>query len=163
MSSILIGGKYTFAIQHFWHIRLCINYYSKQKFSFSGKRKTKTWWPRRDSNTQPSDLESDALPLRHGVKLCEVLPRFELGSLDSKSRVLTITPWDPSYCIVSKKECILKLMLEQIRILFLDKIELPKMISPDLKARQTQHSVFYYSTNYRLSSSQMFWNTSAYF
>ena len=25
-------------------------------------------WPRRDSNTQPSDLESDALPLRHGVK-----------------------------------------------------------------------------------------------
>ena len=28
----------------------------------------KIWsWPRRDSNTQPSDLESDALPLRHGV------------------------------------------------------------------------------------------------
>ena len=26
-------------------------------------------WPRRDSNTQPSDLESDALPLRHGVAL----------------------------------------------------------------------------------------------
>ena len=26
-------------------------------------------WPRRDSNTQPSDLESDALPLRHGVRL----------------------------------------------------------------------------------------------
>ena len=25
----------------------------------------------------------------------EVPPRFELGSLDSKSRVLTITPWDP--------------------------------------------------------------------
>ena len=25
------------------------------------------WWPRRDLNTQPSDLESDALPLRHGV------------------------------------------------------------------------------------------------
>ena len=25
---------------------------------------------------------------------CEVPPRFELGSLDSKSRVLTITPWD---------------------------------------------------------------------
>ena len=24
-------------------------------------------WPRRDSNTQPSDLESDALPLRHRV------------------------------------------------------------------------------------------------
>uniref|UniRef100_A0ABD2X8V3 Uncharacterized protein n=1 Tax=Trichogramma kaykai TaxID=54128 RepID=A0ABD2X8V3_9HYME len=25
-----------------------------------------------------------------------VPPRFELGSLDSESRVLTITPWDPS-------------------------------------------------------------------
>ena len=25
---------------------------------------------------------------------CEDPPRFELGSLDSKSRVLTITPWD---------------------------------------------------------------------
>ena len=25
----------------------------------------------------------------------QVPPRFELGSLDSKSRVLTITPWDP--------------------------------------------------------------------
>ena len=24
-------------------------------------------WPLRDSNTQPSDLESDALPLRQGV------------------------------------------------------------------------------------------------
>ena len=24
----------------------------------------------------------------------QVPPRFELGSLDSKSRVLTITPWD---------------------------------------------------------------------
>ena len=29
----------------------------------------KRLWPRRDSNTQPSDLESDALPLRHGVNL----------------------------------------------------------------------------------------------
>ena len=27
----------------------------------------------------------------------EVPPRFELGSLDSKSRVLTITPWDHSF------------------------------------------------------------------
>ncbi|KAG8240769.1 hypothetical protein J6590_102385 [Homalodisca vitripennis] len=25
----------------------------------------------------------------------KVPPRFELGSLDSESRVLTITPWDP--------------------------------------------------------------------
>ncbi len=33
-------------------------------------------WPRRDSNTQPSDLESDALPLRHGViqRLCNGQP-----------------------------------------------------------------------------------------
>ena len=28
-------------------------------------------WPRRDSNTQPSDLESDALPLRHGILIQE--------------------------------------------------------------------------------------------
>ena len=27
----------------------------------------------------------------------EVPPRFELGSLDSKSKVLTITPWDLAY------------------------------------------------------------------
>ena len=26
----------------------------------------------------------------------QVPPRFELGSLDSESRVLTITPWDPT-------------------------------------------------------------------
>ena len=59
------------------------------------KRVAKCLWPRRDSNTQPSDLESDALPLRHGVNWYKVPPRFELGSLDSKSRVLTITPWNP--------------------------------------------------------------------
>ena len=29
----------------------------------------KNIWPLRDSNTQPSDLESDALPLRQGVLL----------------------------------------------------------------------------------------------
>jgi hypothetical protein len=34
--------------------------------SFNFFRK-KEIWPRRDLNTQPSDLESDALPLRHGV------------------------------------------------------------------------------------------------
>lgn len=28
------------------------------------------------------------------IKLTEVPPRLELGSLDSESRVLTITPWD---------------------------------------------------------------------
>ena len=31
------------------------------------EKKGKLNWPRRDLNTQPSDLESDALPLRHGV------------------------------------------------------------------------------------------------
>ena len=34
-------------------------------------QKIKYFWPRRDSNTQPSDLESDALPLRHGVMIVE--------------------------------------------------------------------------------------------
>ena len=28
----------------------------------------------------------------------QVLPRFELGSLDSESRVLTITPWNLDVC-----------------------------------------------------------------
>ena len=28
----------------------------------------------------------------------KVLPRFELGSLDSESRVLTITPWNLDVC-----------------------------------------------------------------
>ena len=28
------------------------------------------------------------------INIMKVPPRFELGSLDSKSKVLTITPWD---------------------------------------------------------------------
>merc|ERR1712209_163012 len=51
MSSILIGG---------------ILFGQKCHSQIVGKR----FCPRRYSNTQPSDLESDALPLRHGVKLC---------------------------------------------------------------------------------------------
>ena len=31
----------------------------------------------------------------------EVPPRFELGSLDSKSRVLAITPWNPKVSVFS--------------------------------------------------------------
>ena len=68
------------------------------------------------SNRGPLDLQSNALPtelsrpacLRNDVEMNkppdnrtelsqqkdEVPPRFELGSLDSESRVLTITPWD---------------------------------------------------------------------
>ncbi len=66
------------------------------------------------SNRGPLDLQSNALPTelsrlaypRGLLKIKfqeqhnwleekdEVPPRFELGSLDSKSRVLTITPWD---------------------------------------------------------------------
>ena len=37
------------------------------------KNKNKFPWPRRDLNTQPSDLESDALPLRHGVNYVRCL------------------------------------------------------------------------------------------
>ena len=66
------------------------------------------------SNRGPLDLQSNALPTELSRPLpplcralhckwktspkadcskeCEVLPRFELGSLDSESRVLTITP-----------------------------------------------------------------------
>lgn len=82
MSSILIRGSYF-------------------KTLYSGERKSmkKTFRPQRDQNMQPSDLESDMLPLCHRVNICQVLSRFELGSLDSKFRVLTITPQDlMSYC-----------------------------------------------------------------
>ena len=40
--------------------------------------------------------------INHHKKGIEVPPRFELGSLDSKSRVLTITPWD----LFCKKGCL---------------------------------------------------------
>ena len=33
----------------------------------------------------------------------QVLPRFELGSLDSKSRVLTITPWDHGIRVLPRR------------------------------------------------------------
>ena len=36
------------------------------------------------------------------LKNCQVPPRFELGSLDSESKVLTITPWDRSCQVGSK-------------------------------------------------------------
>eukprot|EP00795_Rhopilema_esculentum_P014006 gene14006-4975_t len=41
-------------------------------------------------------IESEEVEMMHSLlpKYHEVPPRFELGSLDSKSRVLTITPWD---------------------------------------------------------------------
>ena len=35
--------------------------------------------------------------LKNDSSILEVPPRFELGSLDSKSKVLTITPWDLAY------------------------------------------------------------------
>ena len=37
----------------------------------------------------------------------EVPPRLELGSLDSKSRVLTITPWDRALAGAPKKPFII--------------------------------------------------------
>ena len=43
----------------------CIRYAQNKKKYW---KKSLTFWPRRDLNTQPSDLESDALPLRHGVR-----------------------------------------------------------------------------------------------
>ncbi len=38
-----------------------------QKIWKNFEKSKKFSWPRRDLNTQPSDLESDALPLRHEV------------------------------------------------------------------------------------------------
>ena len=65
MSSILIGGILFGQECHCQNVR-------------------KRFWPRRDSNTQPSDLESDALPLRHGVNLCQVGPGFPMVKLQTK-------------------------------------------------------------------------------
>ncbi len=50
----------------------------------------------RDSNPQPRVTSSTRYPLGHDCPLesLPVPPRFELRSLDSKSRVLTITPWN---------------------------------------------------------------------
>ena len=45
---------------------------------YFAKIKVNTDWPRRDLNTQPSDLESDALPLRHGVLLLTQACKIEL-------------------------------------------------------------------------------------
>ena len=43
-------------------------------------------WPRRDLNTQPSDLESDALPLRHGVTLIRAVQK-DWGSTEIWTRI----------------------------------------------------------------------------
>ena len=45
---------------------------------------------KKNSNKQQQQKQIKEL----NVSDSEVPPRFELGSLDSKSRVLTITPWD---------------------------------------------------------------------
>ena len=50
--------------------RSCVNCCCTKRQRVVGKnkkKKKKRSWPWRDSNTQPSDLESDALPLRHRV------------------------------------------------------------------------------------------------
>ena len=48
-----------------------------------------------DLNQGPFDLQSSALPLSYKSVLIKLKtpPRFELGSKDSKSCVLTVTPW----------------------------------------------------------------------
>ena len=46
-------------------------------------------------------LSTLSTPIIKQRKNYEVPPRFELGSLDSKSRVLTITPWDHMIIILS--------------------------------------------------------------
>ena len=43
----------------------------------------------------PKAIRSWMKNLLLSTKIHQVPPRFELGSLDSKSRVLTITPWNP--------------------------------------------------------------------
>ena len=47
-----------------------------------------------DNSTKKSLTCTLLLNFKKVVTTLEVPPRFELGSLDSESRVLTITPWD---------------------------------------------------------------------
>ena len=47
---------------------------------------------KKNSNKQQQQQQKQKKEIN--VSDSEVPPRFELGSLDSKSRVLTITPWD---------------------------------------------------------------------
>ena len=61
------------------------------------KKMIKMFWPRRDSNTQPSDLESDALPLRHGViyQTSDKI-KYKAGQMTKVKRTntfLDIFPW----------------------------------------------------------------------
>ena len=46
------------------------------------------YWPRRDLNTQPSDLESDALPLRH--EALKVI-KNQVSTNDTRSQKIIIT------------------------------------------------------------------------
>ena len=52
------------------------------------KKNEKWFWPRRDSNTQPSDLESDALPLRHGVSYKILTQKYIKIQKESRTSVL---------------------------------------------------------------------------
>ena len=58
----------------------------------SCERKTGQNNEKKNSNKQQRQKQKQ----KKEINVCdsEVPPRFELGSLDSKSRVLTITPWD---------------------------------------------------------------------
>ena len=104
MSSILIGGKKYFCKINQYSVARALQVWTLHK---SDMKLTKYLWPRRDSNTQPSDLESDALPLRHGVSLIILhtilSPKNIVGSTEIWTRIAgfkvqsanhyTIEPW----------------------------------------------------------------------
>ena len=59
------------------------------------KRKKGKNWARRDSNTQPSDLESDALPLRHRPHIYQKIPTT-LG-IPRRSPIQVLTRLDAAW------------------------------------------------------------------
>ena len=71
----------------------------KNKYQFYFQEKIS--WPRRDSNTQPSDLESDALPLRHGVRsiciiyACRVVQSDFCQGWGDGSKLFHLKKWNP--------------------------------------------------------------------
>ena len=64
--SSFISGTYKFILRGEETILSLGGYPQTDAIEVFDQEKLKVW-PLRDSNTQPSDLESDALPLRQGV------------------------------------------------------------------------------------------------
>ncbi len=101
----------------------------------------------RDSNPQPRVTSSTLYPLGHNCPLesLPVPPRFELRSLDSKSRVLTITPWNLHSMIedrgnVIALSCVSNQASCRVCLFINDAVFLNQQIPPDVTVFFVSHS-----------------------